>query len=124
MLKSSRAFSSFSATDIGGEKAFYSNVLGLDVSEANGMLTLNLTSGQRVLIYPKPDHEPASFTVLNFEVANIEAAVDELTAAGIAIERYGPEAKHDERGISRTDGPPIAWFKDPAGNVLSVVKRD
>ena len=88
------------------------------------MLTLNLAGGQRVFIYPKPNHEPATYTVLNFEVTNIEAAVDELVAAGVTIERYGPEAKHDERGISRTVGPPIAWFKDPAGNILSVIKLD
>jgi catechol 2,3-dioxygenase-like lactoylglutathione lyase family enzyme len=122
MLKSSPAFSGFSATDIASEKAFYGDVLGLDVSEANGMLTLNLAGGQRVFIYPKPNHQPATYTALNFEVANIEAAVDALAAAGVTLERYGPEAKQDARGISRTVGPPIAWFKDPAGNILSVLQ--
>jgi catechol 2,3-dioxygenase-like lactoylglutathione lyase family enzyme len=122
MLKNSPVFSGFSANDIAEEKAFYAGRLGLDVSEADGMLTLNLAGGHRVLIYPKANHEPATYTVLNFEVDNIEVAVDDLAAAGVTFERYGAQANQDERGIARTVGPPIAWFKDPAGNILAVIK--
>jgi catechol 2,3-dioxygenase-like lactoylglutathione lyase family enzyme len=122
MLKDSRAFSGFSASDIAAEKAFYGDTLGIEVSEENGMLTLKLAGGGRVLIYPKEDHEPATYTVLNFPVADIDQAVDRLTAAGVVLERY-EGAGQDERGVSRSEyGPPIAWFKDPAGNILSVLE--
>jgi catechol 2,3-dioxygenase-like lactoylglutathione lyase family enzyme len=123
MLRDSRAFSGFSADDIAKEKAFYADTLGLDVTEENGMLTLHLVGGHTVLIYPKgDDHQPATYTALNFEVDDIDAAVDRLTAAGVTIENYGEGSGQDERGIAREWGPPIAWFKDPAGNILSVIQ--
>lgn len=121
MFRDSHAFSGFSSNDIAKAKQFYGETLGLEVSEENDMLTLHLTGGGVVLIYPKPNHEPASFTVLNFPVADIDAAVDQLTGAGITMERY-QEMNQDERGIMRDQGPPIAWFKDPAGNVLAVLQ--
>ena len=121
MFRSSHAFSGFSTDDITKAREFYSGTLGLEVSEENGMLTLRLAGGGRVLIYPKPNHEPASFTVLNFPVDDIEPAVDALTKAGVVFERY-EGANQDERGINRDQGPPIAWFKDPAGNVLAVLE--
>ena len=121
MLKDSHAFSGFSSNDIPKAREFYSRTLGLEVTEANGMLTLNLAGGGKVLIYPKDNHEPASFTVLNFPVTDIDAAVDGLTKAGVEFERY-EGAGQDERGIAREYPPPIAWFKDPAGNILAVLE--
>lgn len=121
MLKDRPAFSGFSADDIGRARAFYADTLGVDVSEENGMLNLALAGGQRVLIYPKEDHRPATFTVLNFEVDDIDAAVADLTAKGVGFERY-EGAGQDEHGIAREYGPPIAWFTDPAGNILSVIQ--
>jgi catechol 2,3-dioxygenase-like lactoylglutathione lyase family enzyme len=123
MLATSKAFSGFAAPDIEAERAFYADTLGLDVSEENGMLTLNLAGDRPTLIYPKADHEPAGFTVLNFPVEDIDAAVDALTARGVTFERY-EGAGQDERGINRRGGPPIAWFRDPAGNILSVLQLD
>ncbi len=124
MLKDSHVFSGFSSNDIPKAKEFYGKTLGLDVTEDNGMLTLKLAGGSNVLIYPKADHQPASYTTLNFEVSDVEAAVDELTAAGIVFERYdgtnGPAT--DTKGIMRGGGPLVAWFKDPAGNILSVIQ--
>jgi predicted enzyme related to lactoylglutathione lyase len=123
MLKDSSAFSGFSANDIPAAKAFYADVLGLDVTEENGMLNLKFAGGGRGIIYPKPNHEPATFTVLNFPVTDVSATVDELTAAGVVFERY-PGLDQDERGIARDpDGPTIAWFKDPAGNILSILSN-
>src|SRR5687768_17349646 len=122
MFKSRSAFSGFSTNDIPKAQEFYSGTLGVDVSEENGMLTLKFPNGHTVLIYPKDDHEPATFTVLNLEVDDVDAAVDELTAAGVSFEHYGADAGQDERGIAREYGPPIAWFKDPAGNILSVIQ--
>ena len=121
MLKDSQAFSGFSSNDIPKAREFYSRTLGLEVTEANGMLTLNLAGGGKVLIYPKDNHEPASFTVLNFPVKDIDGAVDGLTKAGVEFERY-EGAGQDERGIAREYPPPIAWFKDPAGNILAVLE--
>jgi len=125
MLRDSQAFSGFSSNDIQKAKEFYSKTLGLEVTEGMGNLTLHLAGGGTVLIYPKDNHEPASFTVLNFPVENIGQAVDWLTQAGIEFERYDG-FDQDERGILRPpageDGPPIAWFKDPAGNILSVLE--
>ncbi len=118
-LADSPAFSGFSADDIGAARAFYADALGLRVSESNGMLQLHLP-GRDVLVYPKADHVPAAFTVLNFPVPDIEAAVDELVAAGVTFQRYDWT---DERGINRRGGPLIAWFTDPAGNVLSVLEQ-
>jgi len=125
MFKNTKAFSSFSAPDIPKAKRFYGEILGLEVSEANGLLSLQLAGGGNVMIYPKPNHTPASFTVLNFPVDNLEEAVDELAKRGVAFERYDmPETKVDQKGIHRGQGPDIAWFKDPAGNILSVLKPD
>jgi catechol 2,3-dioxygenase-like lactoylglutathione lyase family enzyme len=123
MLRNSKAFSGFAVDDVPKAKRFYEETLGLEVSEENGMLTLRLATGGEVLVYPKPDHEPAGFTVLNFPVEEIEAAVDALAAKGVEFERYeGTEIETDEKGIFRGEGPLIAWFKDPAGNVLSVLQ--
>ena len=121
MLSDSHAYSGFSSNDIPKAKEFYAETLGLEVAEENGMLTLHLAGGGKVLIYPKDNHEPASFTVLNFPVENIDQAVDRLAKAGIQFERYEGSSQ-DERGIHREYGPPIAWFKDPAGNILSVLE--
>ncbi len=123
MFKDTQAFSGFSVDDIQKAKTFYGQVLGLNVSEEYGMLNLNLASGAKILVYPKPDHTQASFTILNFPVANVDQAVDELTRRGVHIEQYDfGEMKTDEKGILRGQGPAIAWFKDPAGNVLSVLQ--
>lgn len=125
MLGSSKAFSGFAVDDLSRAKEFYGDTLGLDVSEEDGLLTLRLGSDAEVLLYPKPDHEPATFTVLNFPVEEIEAAVDALTAKGVEFERYeGTEIETDPKGIFRGPGPLIAWFRDPAGNVLSVLELD
>jgi catechol 2,3-dioxygenase-like lactoylglutathione lyase family enzyme len=122
MFKDSHAFSGVSSNDIPKTREFYAQTLGLEVTEQNGMLTLHLVGGGTVLIYPKDNHEPASFTVLNFPVKDIDQAVDKLTKAGIRFERY-PGSNQDERGINRDQyGPPIAWFKDPAGNILAVLE--
>jgi catechol 2,3-dioxygenase-like lactoylglutathione lyase family enzyme len=121
MLNSATAFSGFSTNDIPKAKAFYADTLGLDVSEENGMLTLKFPNGHTVIIYPKDNHEPATYTTLNFEVDDIEAAVDELVAKGVTFERYSEMPGQDERGIMRDQGPPIAWFKDPASNILSLI---
>ncbi|MEA2650980.1 MAG: hypothetical protein QOI85_701 [Chloroflexota bacterium] len=123
MLTDNHAFSGFSTDDIPKAKAFYESTLGLDVTEENGMLTLKFPGGHTVLVYPKGDaHQAATFTVLNFQVEDINDTVDKLVAAGVTLERYGEEAGQDERGIARGNGPPIAWFKDPAGNILSVLE--
>ncbi|MEV6679065.1 VOC family protein [Streptomyces erythrochromogenes] len=124
MLGDSRAFSGFSVDSIDAAKDFYGSTLGLRVSEVNGMLSLHLGGGADVLVYPKENHTPASFTVLNFPVPDIDRAVDGLGARGVAFERYDGFGQ-DAKGISRNEGgPPIAWFKDPAGNVLSVLEVD
>ena len=123
MLKDSKAFSGFSVKDIPKAKEFYGKTLGLEVSESNGLLTLRLAGGASVLIYPKPNHTPATFTILNFPVESVDKAVDELTKRGVRFEIYNePNLKTDERGIARDGGPTIAWFKDPAGNILSVLE--
>ena len=123
MLAKSKAFSGFSVNDIPAAKAFYADTLGLRVSEENGMLTLHIAGDRDILVYPKPDHSPAAFTILNFPVDDIDEAVDELVGRGVRFERYdGIDA--DERGIARGGGPPIAWFTDPAGNVLSVLQLE
>ncbi len=121
MFADSQAFSGFSSNDIAAARDFFAHTLGLKVTEANGLLTLHLAGGGTVLIYPKSNHEPATFTVLNFPVRDIGLAVDRLMDAGIEIERY-PGFEHDEKGIMRGGGPPIAWFKDPAGNILAVIQ--
>jgi catechol 2,3-dioxygenase-like lactoylglutathione lyase family enzyme len=122
MFRESHAFAGFSTNDIQKAREFYGKTLGLEVTEDNGMLNLRLAGGGSVLIYPKPNHQPATFTVLNFPVPNIEQAVAALGKAGVTLERY-EGAGQDERGISRQpDGPAIAWFKDPAGNIASVIQ--
>ena len=123
MLENSKAFSGFAAGDFGKVKEFYTKTLGLKVTEEHGLLTLHLAGGNNVLIYPKPNHVPATFTVLNFPVDDIDRAVEELSKRGVRFEKYnGPEIKTDEKGIMRGNGPTIAWFKDPAGNILSVLE--
>jgi catechol 2,3-dioxygenase-like lactoylglutathione lyase family enzyme len=122
MFRDSHAFSGFSTNDIAKAREFYGQTLGLELTEENGMLTLHLAGGGSVLIYPKDNHEAASFTVLNFPVGNIDEAVDGLTREGVQFERYEGSGQ-DARGIARDEyGPPIAWFKDPAGNVLAVLE--
>ena len=126
MLKDTDAFSGFSVDDVEKAKKFYGQTLGLKVSkvpEMEDILELHLGSGAKVLIYPKPDHQPATFTILNFPVDDVDEAVDELTRRGVRFERYDGNIKTDEKGISRGNGgPTIAWFKDPAGNILSVLE--
>ncbi len=124
MLTDSAAFSGFAVPDIESARRFYGDTLGLrvDVDEAmGGMLTLHLGGGTDVLVYPKPDHTPATYTVLNFPVDDVEAVVDELTGRGVRFERY-PGFEQDEKGIARGQGPDIAWFTDPSGNVFSVLR--
>jgi catechol 2,3-dioxygenase-like lactoylglutathione lyase family enzyme len=125
VLRDSHAFSGFSVDDVPAARTFYADTLGLAVTEADGMLTLDLAGGGRVLVYPKEDHAPATFTVLNFPVPDVEAAVDALAARGVRFERYeGTPIETDARGIFRGGGPLIAWFTDPAGNVLSVLQDE
>ena len=123
MFRETKAFSGFSVDDLGRAKAFYGDTLGLEVSEEHGLLFLKLGSGASVLVYPKENHEPATFTILNFPVSDIEAAVGELRAAGVELERYEGDLQTDEQGIFRGEGPLIAWFRDPAGNILSVLEQ-
>jgi predicted enzyme related to lactoylglutathione lyase len=122
MFKDNMAFSTFSADDIPRAKQFYGETLGLNVEDQMDGLAVHLAGGGEVFIYPKDDHAPASFTVLNFAVDDIDDAVDKLSAAGIPLERY-EGMEQDERGINRGEGPAIAWFKDPAGNILSVLEE-
>jgi catechol 2,3-dioxygenase-like lactoylglutathione lyase family enzyme len=127
MFKDSKAFSGFSVDNIDTAKKFYGETLGLPVEEQDGMgLELSLGSGAKVFVYPKPNHQPATFTILNFRVEDVDKAVDELAAKGVEFEHYDEGMmKTDEKGIARPEspdqGPTIAWFKDPAGNVLSVL---
>jgi catechol 2,3-dioxygenase-like lactoylglutathione lyase family enzyme len=123
VFENTKAFSGFSVNDIPKAKQFYGDTLGLKVSEENGLLTLHIAGDRATLVYPKEDHTPASFTILNFPVDDIETAIDGLAARGIEFERYtGAEIETDEKGIFRGGGPLIAWFKDPAGNILSVIQ--
>jgi catechol 2,3-dioxygenase-like lactoylglutathione lyase family enzyme len=127
VFKDTHAFSTFSVDDIQRAKKFYGQILGLEVSEAEEGLALRIAGGGQVFIYPKPNHTPASFTILNFPVDNIEQSVDALKKLGVRFESYEGEMKTDEKGIfrgaDRGKGPNIAWFKDPAGNVLSVLEQ-
>lgn len=123
MFSDTKAFSGFSVDDISKAKHFYGDTLGLRVSEENGMLTLHIAGDRPTLVYPKPDHTPATFTILNFPVDDIDKTVDELSSRGIQFEKYGEEFGQDEKGIARGLGPSIAWFKDPAGNILSVLQE-
>ena len=124
MFKTNKVFFSFSVDDLSKAKDFYSGTLGLKVSESAEGLELHPAGDAGVFIYPKPNHEPATFTVLNFLVDDIDAAVDELNEKGVSLEHYDGEIKTDEKGIHRNGGPTIAWFKDPAGNILSVLQND
>lgn len=120
MFENTKAFSGFSVDDIVTAKRFYGEKLGIRVSEDNGMLRLHLAGDRDTIVYPKPNHVPAEFTILNFPVEKIEPVVDELVSRGVVFEHYDWV---DERGINRHGGPLIAWFKDPAGNVLSVIQQ-
>jgi catechol 2,3-dioxygenase-like lactoylglutathione lyase family enzyme len=127
MFKDSKAFSGFAVNDIAAAKSFYGDTLGLDVKDGPmGILELHLGGGPTVMVYPKEDHQPATYTILNFPVASVDRAVDDLTKAGVRMEHYDmPDIKTDERGIARDDrGPTIAWFRDPAGNILSVLEAE
>ncbi len=127
MLKESKAFSTFSVDDLKKAKEFYGQKLGLEVSETQEGLGLQITGGNQIFIYPKSNHTPAAFTVLNFPVDDIDQAVDELGSRGVRFESYEGEMKTDQKGIfrgaDRGEGPNIAWFKDPAGNILSVLEQ-
>lgn len=126
-MDTSRAFSSFAVDDLVAAHRFYADVLGMDAAiegdDPMRMLVIHLGSGSRILVYPKPDHVAATYTVLNLPVADVDAAVDELTAAGLTMERYDG-FDQDERGIARGDGPTIAWFLDPAGNTIAVLSEE
>jgi len=122
MFENTRAFSGFAVDDLDAARRFYGETLGLRTSEQYGLLTLHLAGGRDTLVYPKPNHEPATFTILNFQVDDIDAAVDELVSRGVQMERYEGMGQ-DEKGINRAGGPYIAWFKDPAGNILAVLQE-
>jgi predicted enzyme related to lactoylglutathione lyase len=124
MFRDNHAFSGFSVDDIQKAKQFYGQTLGMKVTENDmGILELEISNGSRVIIYPKPNHTPATFTILNFPVDDVEKTVDALTAAGVQFEKYDfPDLKTDAKGIARGNGPTIAWFTDPAGNILSVLE--
>jgi predicted enzyme related to lactoylglutathione lyase len=124
MFKNTKAFSGFSVDDIGKAKEFYAETLGLDVEDMDGMLQLNINGGGHILIYPKPNHTPATFTILNFPVDDIDEAVDGLTARGIRFLHYDDPIKTDEKGVCRQGWPLIAWFEDPAGNILSILQTE
>ena len=121
MFENTKAFSGFAVDDVAKAREFYEGTLGLRVSDEHDMLVLHLAGDRDTLIYPKPDHTPATYTILNFPVDDVEASVETLTAGGVTVERYDG-FEQDEKGISRGEGPYIAWFKDPAGNVLSVLQ--
>ncbi|KQW53656.1 glyoxalase [Nocardioides sp. Root1257] len=127
MITPADAFHGFSVDDTEAARAFYADVLGIEVTDAEmgGIIRLHVGGGAPTIVYPKPDHTPAGFTILNFPVADVEATVDELTARGVVFERYeGTPVETDAKGVFRGGGPLIAWFKDPAGNVLSVIAAD
>ncbi|MDV6211606.1 VOC family protein [Rhodococcus erythropolis] len=123
MLADTKAFSGFSVTDIDAAKKFYGEILGLKVTDEDmGLTRLHLAGGTEILVYPKPNHEAATYTILNFVVDDIDTTVDQLTARGVEFLKYDGFPQ-DARGIMRGNGPDIAWFTDPAGNVLSVIKE-
>jgi catechol 2,3-dioxygenase-like lactoylglutathione lyase family enzyme len=125
MLANSKAFSGFAVDDLAKAKEFYGETLGLKTTvldEENGLLQLDLAGDRATMVYLKPDFEPATYTILNFPVDDIDAAVDELSSRGVSFERY-EGFDQDEKGISRGNGPNIAWFRDPAGNILSVLEQ-
>jgi predicted enzyme related to lactoylglutathione lyase len=122
MFESTKAFSGFAVDDIEAAKRFYGETLGLKVSEENGLLTLHIAGDRPTLVYPRPGHEPAAYTILNFPVDDIDAAVGALVERGVELLRY-EGMDQDERGVMRSGGPYIAWFADPAGNILSVLQE-
>jgi catechol 2,3-dioxygenase-like lactoylglutathione lyase family enzyme len=122
MFADTKAFSGFAVDDLEQARQFYGDVLGIKTSEQYGLMTLHLAGGRDTLIYPKSDFTPATYTILNFRVDDIDKAVDQLAARGVQFERYD-SAGQDEKGINRAGGPYIAWFKDPAGNILSVLQE-
>ena len=122
MFNPKRAFSGFSVNDLAPARQFYADRLGLQVEKDGVGLKLHLPGGFAVFVYPKHDHQPATFTILNFVVDDIDAAVQDLTGRGVQFERYSA-IPTDEKGIMRGNGPAIAWFKDPAGNVLAVLQE-
>jgi catechol 2,3-dioxygenase-like lactoylglutathione lyase family enzyme len=126
MFANTKAFSGFAVDDLQKAREFYGETLGLKTSEQNGLLTLHLAGDRDTLVYPKPDHVPATYTILNFPVDDIGEAVDELARRGVRFERYDGMQQDEKgilRGIQRGEGPDIAWFKDPAGNILSVLQE-
>ena len=124
MFANTPAFSGFAVDDVDAARKFYGETLGLNVTDGPmGVLNLELAGGRPTMIYPKPDFSPATYTILNFPVEDVEAAVDELTARGVEMERYDG-FDQDEKGIMRDNGPTIAWFTDPAGNILAVLEAD
>ena len=125
MFKAKDAFSGFSVNDIPKAKEFYGKILGMEVSDDHDMLQLHVGGGARVLVYPKPNHTPVTFTILNILVPDVDEAVSDLEKRGVRFEIYDqPGLKTDARGIMRGQGPTIAWFKDPAGNILSVIEAE
>ena len=122
MFANTKAFSGFAVGDLDQARHFYGDTLGIPASEQNGLMTLQLAGGRDTLVYPKPDHVPATYTILNFVVDDIDKAVDELAGRGVQFERY-EGAEQDEKGINRGGGPYIAWFRDPAGNILAVLQE-
>ena len=127
MLKDSQAFSGFAVKDLEAAKKFYSETLGQDVRYGPmGIMEIHVAGGATVMVYPKDDHVPATYTMLNFPVSDIDAAVDELTAAGVKMEQYGrADMPQDAKGIARDpQGPAIAWFKDPSGNIIAVLQTN
>lgn len=122
MFATTKTFSGFSVDDLDKARQFYGDTLGIETSEQYGLLTLHLAGGRDTLVYPKPDHTPATYTILNFEVDDIDQAVDGLAARGVQFDRYDGLGQ-DEKGVNRAGGPYIAWFRDPAGNILSVLQQ-
>ena len=122
MFAKTKTFSGFSVDDLDKARRFYGDTLGIETSEQYGLLTLHLAGGRDTLVYPKPDHTPATYTILNFEVDDIDQAVDGLAARGVQFDQYDGLGQ-DEKGINRAGGPYIAWFRDPAGNILSVLQQ-
>ncbi len=121
MFENTKAFSGFAVDDVQKAREFYGETLGLETSEDNGLLTLHVAGDRPTLVYPRPDHTPADYTILNFPVDDIDQAVDALAERGVEFERY-EGFDQDEKRIARGQGPAIAWFKDPAGNILSVLE--
>jgi catechol 2,3-dioxygenase-like lactoylglutathione lyase family enzyme len=122
MLADSKAFNGFAVDDLTKAREFYGETLGLKTSEEHGLMTLHLPGDRPTLVYPKPDHTPATYTILNFQVEDVDREVDDLAARGVRFERYDG-FDQDEKGVFRGGGPYIAWFTDPAGNILSVLQE-